>query len=168
MIELVSALPSGSGARLVLRPRRALSARQFVGLFVLLSLSTFLVAGYAFIQGNVFAPVFALLDAAFVATVLRWVWRQGERVEEIAVDERQLEVRRSAQAEPAFQSHPFWVRLSVAGDEGDKRVLLGSKGRQVEVGAFLSQDERRDLAAQLKILLASASGRRQDQDHTLG
>jgi uncharacterized membrane protein len=47
-------------------------------------------------------------------------------------------------------------------------VLLGSKGRQVEVGAFLSQDERRDLAAQLKLLLASASGRRQDQDHTLG
>lgn len=152
----------------MLRPRRALSAGQFAGVFVLLSLSTFLVAGYAFLQGNVFAPVFALLDAAFVATVLRWVWRQGDRFEEIALDERHLEVRRSAHVEPAFQAHPFWVRLRVAGGEGDTRVLLGSRGRQVEVGAFLSQDERRDLAAQLKLLLASASGRRQDQDHTLG
>jgi uncharacterized membrane protein len=168
VIELVTVPPPGPGARLVLRPRRALSAGQFAGLFAALSLSTFLVAGYAFSQGNVFAPVFALLDAAFVAIVLRLVWRQGERVEEIALDARQLEVRRSAQAEPAFQAHPYWVRLSVAGDEGSRRVMLGSRGRQVEVGAFLSQDERRDLAAQLKLLLASASGRDQNQDHTLG
>jgi uncharacterized membrane protein len=168
VIELVAALPSGPGARLVLRPRRALSAGQFAVLFVALSLATFLVAGYAFLQGNVFAPVFALLDAAFIAAVLRWVWRQGDRYEEIALDERNLEVRRSTQAEPAFRAHPYWVRLSVDGGEGRERVLLGSKGRQVEVGAFLSHEERRDLAKQLKGLLASAVGRGRNEDHTLG
>ncbi|HEX4852928.1 DUF2244 domain-containing protein [Arenimonas sp.] len=168
MIELVAALPSGPGARLVLRPRRALSAGQFAGLFASLSLATFGVAGYAFAQGNVFAPVFALLDAAFIAAVLRWVWRQGDRYEEIALDERQLEVRRSAQAEPAFRAHPYWVRLSVDGGEGRERVLLGSQGRQVEVGAFLSNEERRDLAVQLEGLLASASGRGRNENHTLG
>lgn len=152
----------------MLRPRRALSAGQFAGLFVALSLATFLVAGYAFVQGNVFAPAFALLDAAFIAAVLRWVWRQGDRFEEIALDERTLEVRRSAQAAPAFQAHPYWVRLSVDGDTGRERVLLGSQGRQVEVGAFLSHEERRDLARQLEDLLASASGRRRNENHTLG
>jgi uncharacterized membrane protein len=168
VIELVAALPSGPGARLVLRPRRALSAGQFAGLFASLSLATFIVAGYAFAQGNVFAPAFALLDAAFIAAVLRWVWRQGDRYEEIALDERHLEVRRSAQAEPAFRAHPYWVRLSVDGGEGRERVLLGSQGRQVEVGAFLSNEERRDLAVQLKGLLASASGRDRNENHTLG
>ncbi len=152
----------------MLRPRRALSARQFAGLAVALSLATFAVAGYAFIQGNVFAPVFALLDAAFIALVLRWVWCQGERFEEIALDERSLEVRRSAQREPAFQAHPYWVRLEVEGGEGRERVLLGSHGRQVEVGAFLSHEERRDLATQLKGWLASTSGRGRFEDHTLG
>ena len=168
VIELVAAVPSGPGALLVLRPRRALSAGQFAGSAVGLSLGTFVVAGYAFSQGNVFAPVFALLDAAFIATVLRWVWRQGDRFEEIALDERSLEVRRSAQPEPAFRSHPFWVRLAVEGGEGRERVLLGSHGRQVEVGSFLSHEERRDLATRLKRLLASASGRGQIEDHTLG
>lgn len=152
----------------MLRPRRALTARQFTGLFAVLSLAMFGVAGYAFAQGNVFAPVFALLDAAFIAAVLRWVWRQGDRFEEIALDERSLEVRRSAQAEPAFRAHPYWVRLSVDGGEGRERVLLGSQGRQVEVGAFLSDEERRDLARQLKDLLASAAGRGRIENHTLG
>ena len=113
-------------------------------------------------------PVFALLDAAFIAAVLRWVWRQGDRYEEIALDERNLEVRRSTQAEPAFRAHPYWVRLSVDGGEGRERVLLGSQGRQVEVGAFLSNEERRDLAVQLKGLLASAAGRDRNENHTLG
>jgi len=168
VIELVAAVASGHGALLVLRPRRALTARQFAGLAVGLSLATFAVAGVAFFQGNVFAPVFALLDAAFIATVLGWVWRQGERFEEIALDERSLEVRRSTQAEPAFRAHPFWVRLQVQGGKGSERVLLGSHGRQVEVGSFLSHEERRDLATRLKGLLAAASGRGRIEDHTLG
>ena len=53
MIELVATEPPGPGARWVLRPRRALSAAQFAGLFGALSLATFVVAGIAFSQGNV-------------------------------------------------------------------------------------------------------------------
>lgn len=75
MIELVATVPHGSGARLVLRRRRAMSAAQFTGSFSLPALATF----------------------------------------------------------------------GVAGGEGRERVLLGSKGRQVEVGAFLSIEEDRDL-----------------------
>jgi uncharacterized membrane protein len=168
VIELVAAVPHGSGARLVLRPRRALTAGQFRGVFALMAVSIGAVAVFAYSMGNVFAPLFGVLDALFIALVLRWVWCQGERVEEIALDERHLEVRRSAQAEPAFRAHPVWVRLSVAGVEEGERVLLGSMGRQVEVGSFLSVEERRDLAARLRKLLASASGRGRDQDHTLG
>ena len=51
VIELVAAVPSGPGALLVLRPRRALGAAQFASLAVGLSLATFAVAGYAFYQG---------------------------------------------------------------------------------------------------------------------
>ncbi|WP_281286606.1 DUF2244 domain-containing protein [Arenimonas fontis] len=147
----------------MLRPRRAMSAGQFAVLFLALSLAMFLVAGYAWSRGNVFAPAFALLDAAFIAAVLRWVWRQGERFEVIALDERRLEVRRSARPGPDFVAHPYWVRLRVDGDEDGQRVLLACQGRQVEVGAFLSPGERRDLAARLERMLAAARRRGLDQ-----
>jgi len=163
VIELVPAGPTGSGAFLVLRPRRALSAGQFAALFIALALAMFLVAGLAWSRGNVLAPAFALLDAVFVAAVLRWVWRQGERFEVIALDERRLEVRRSAHPGPDFAAHPYWVRLRRGGDEDGQRVLLACQGRQVEVGAFLPPGERRDLAARLEQWLAAARCRRPDQ-----
>lgn len=163
MIELVPAAPTGSGAFLVLRPRRAMSAGQFAVLFIALALAMFLVAGLAWVRGNVFAPTFALLDAVFIAVVLRWVWRQGERFEVIALFERRLEVRRSARPGPDFVAHPYWVRLRRDGDEDGQRVLLACQGRQVEVGAFLPPGERQDLATRLEEWLAAARCHRPDQ-----
>jgi uncharacterized membrane protein len=166
VIELVPSLVSGTQAQLMLRPRRALTARQFQALFVVLAGATWVVAIYSFFaMGNVFAPPFALLDTVFVAVSLRCVWRDGERFERIALSERTLEVHRSAQAAPTFQAHPYWVRLSVQRKAGTPRVWLGSQGKQVEVGAFLSEVERLDLADRLKALLAAAVGPRRDTDN---
>ena len=46
---------------------------------------TWLVAGLGWLAGNVFAPAFALLHSAGLALALRWLWRSGERGEEIAI-----------------------------------------------------------------------------------
>jgi uncharacterized membrane protein len=166
VIELVPSLVSGSQAQLLLRPRRALTVRQFQVLFAVLAGATWAVTIYSFFaMGNVFAPPFAVLDTVFVAVSLRWVWRDGERFERIAVTDRKLEVHRSAEAAPAFQAHPYWVRLSVLEQAGAPRVWLGSQGKQVEVGAFLSEAERLDLANQLKDLLAAAVSQRRDTDN---
>jgi uncharacterized membrane protein len=166
VIELVPSLASGSQAQLLLRPRRALTVRQFQVLFAVLAGATWAVTIYSFFaMGNVFAPAFAVLDTVFVAVSLRCVWRDGERFERIAVTDRKLEVHRSTQATPAFQAHPYWVRLSVREDAGTPRVWLGSHGKQVEVGAFLSEDERLALANQLKALLAQALSPRRDTDN---
>jgi len=73
----------------------------------------------------------------------------------IAWGERALEVRRSRQPEPALRAHPYWVRLRVVRESGQARVWLGSRGQEVEVGAFLSDEERLDLADRLKQLLAA-------------
>lgn len=159
MIELVPSELAGSEARLLLRPRRALTARQFTACFLVLAAATWGLAGLGYVFGNVFAPAFALLDTGFVAWAWRWAWREGDRFELIVCDGQALEVRRSRQTAPAFRAHPYWVRLTLCGEAGQARVLLGSQGRQVEVGAFLSPQERRDLAGRLQDLLATASGR---------
>jgi len=166
VIELVSSPVSDTETQLWLRPRRALTVGQFQALFAILAGATWAVTIYGyFAMGNVFAPPFAVLDTVFVALSLRCVWRDGERFERIALSERKLEVHRSAQPAAAFEAHPYWVRLSVQRDAGSPRVWLGSQGKRVEVGAFLSEVERLDLADRLKALLARAMSPRRDTDN---
>ncbi|MFN3842816.1 MAG: DUF2244 domain-containing protein [Rehaibacterium terrae] len=157
--EFPPAVAASPETRLVLRPNRALTARQLTSVFGVLAFSMCAIALFSYSQGNAFAPAFALLHAAFVGLALRLAWRRGDRREEIAVSERAVEVRRSTEPVPAFSAHPCWVRLSVDERRGETRVLLGVSGRRVEVGSFLAQDERRCLAQRLDGLLAAASGR---------
>ncbi|MEA9565960.1 MULTISPECIES: DUF2244 domain-containing protein [unclassified Xanthomonas] len=156
MIEVLPLMSEGVGTQLRLRPPRALSARQFVLLFAVLSGTMWVFAGLGWWTGNVFAPVFALLHSGMVALALRQLWRSGEREEAIRVGETAVEVFPSGHAPPAFQAHPHWVRLFM---ERDDRVLLVSSGRQIEIGSFLGPAERVELADTLKRLLAAANGR---------
>ncbi|MCY7313610.1 MAG: DUF2244 domain-containing protein [Pseudoxanthomonas sp.] len=161
MIEVVSSLLDGRGTRLRLRPPRALTARQFKALFAVLAGAMWLVAGLGWLTGNVFAPLFALLHSALLALALRWLWRSGERGEDITIGPELVEVSRSAVAGTAasevFRAHPYWVRLRI--EETGESISLASSGKRVEVGTFLGPGERRELAGQLQDLLAAANGR---------
>ena len=168
MIELHPAVPGSPRTRLVLRPPRALSGRQVGALFAVLTGTMWAVALLSAVQGNVFAPPFALLDSLIVACALRWMWRLGERREQIDVDRTAVCVRRlgGVQAGVAkvggvavFEAHPCWVRLSVGQTGREPHVVLDSRGLQVEVGGFLAPDERRVLAERLQDALLAASGR---------
>lgn len=157
MIEWVPSPVVGPGAQqLLLRPRRALTAGQFAALFAGLGGAIAVVAAVNYRLGNVLAPLFAFADVVFVAAVLRRVWRDGERCERIVVAERSLELHRAAHGAPVFQSHPLWTRLVRVRRRGEVRVWLRSMGREVEVGAFLAEPERLDLASRLEELLARA------------
>lgn len=167
MIEQLPSGLAGTESRLLLRPRCALTGSQFAGLFALLAAMIWVTALVSQRQGNAYAPAFALLDCVIVAGALYWCWRLGGRYELIACGKDGLEVRRSSQQEPAFRAHPYWTRLRVAQGDGEARVHLGSRGKEVEVGAFLADEERRDLARRLKALLAAATGPSSNTDHCL-
>jgi uncharacterized membrane protein len=157
VIESVPPPAVGAGAQqLLLRPRRALAGGQFAALFAVLGTAIAIVAAVNYGLGNYFAPWFGLADVVFVGLALRHVWRQGERGERIVIGDRTLEVQRLPGIEPVFRAHPLWVRLALVRRRGEARVWLRSKGRQVEVGAFLAEAERIDLAARLQDLLARA------------
>ena len=63
-------LSENSRCALVLRPRRAMTKNQFFGVFAVIALCTWAVALLSYLIGNVFAPVFALLDCVIVAAAL--------------------------------------------------------------------------------------------------
>ena len=168
-MDVIEQVPSGSAGSLVqlwLRPRRALTARQFRVLFATLAAATWAVALFNYSQGNVFAPAFALLDNAIVALALHWAWLRGERFEVIALGQRQVEVRTSDLGPPLLSAHPYWVRLWVTQAAGQPQVHLGSGGHEVEVGSFLSDEERLDLVDRLKKFLAAAAGPQPSTDHS--
>lgn len=144
----------GGGARLLLRPPRALTARRFVALFAVLAAAMWLIALLGWRVGNVFAPVFAMLYSVLLALALRQAWRAGERGEVIAVSRTRVEVSRTPGTGVAFLAHPFWTRL----ERGDG-IALHCGGKRVEVGGFLGPAERRELGILLQQLLAAASGR---------
>lgn len=152
-------LSENSRCALVLRPRRAMTKTQFIGLFAVIATATWLVAILSYGMGNVFAPAFALLDCTLVAMALRWVWLESNRVETIELDAEHCTVSRSGREELAFDAHPYWVRMQLEKAQEAPRIVLASKGKSCEVGSFLAPDERLDLAAKLKVLLAQAAHR---------
>jgi uncharacterized membrane protein len=100
-----------------------------------------------------------LIDCVFVAVVLRWVWLKSNCFEMIELDAEHCRVSRSGHEELAFDAHPYWVRMQLEKAQEAPRIVLASKGKSCEVGSFLAPDERIDLAAKLKILLAQAAHR---------
>ncbi len=114
-------------------------------------------AGLGAWQGNVFAPLFALVESGAMVFALRVAWRAGDRCERITVDGSSLEV----QSLPGRRCARFqcgWVRVRM--DTGNGRLLLSSHGRDLEIGAFLAEPERVAVAEKLKVLLADANGQR--------
>jgi len=156
-------LSENSRCALVLRPRRAMTKTQFIGLFAVIATATWAVAILGYAMGNVFAPLFALLDCVFVAASLRWVWLRSSCSETIELDAEHCTVSRSGREEFVFDAHPYWVRMQLEKAQeappGILRVVLASKGKSCEVGSFLAPHERLDLAVTLKTLLARAANR---------
>jgi uncharacterized membrane protein len=155
MIEQQSIQSESGGMQLILRPRRALTAQQFVLVCAIIAAATWAVALFTYSQGNVFAPVFALLDTLLVVVCFRWLWLLGDRYELIALDAKHLQVKRSAQPQQwAFDAHPYWVKMQLEKAAQGLRVILVSQGKEIEVGSFLAPEERSELADRLKTLLA--------------
>ncbi|MFC4765625.1 DUF2244 domain-containing protein [Dyella koreensis] len=137
-----------------LKPNRALSRRdlrRLIGVLAALALTT---AGLGAWQGNVFAPLFALVESSAVAFALGVAWRAGDRSERITLDASSLEVQ-SLPGRRCTRFQPYWVRVQLKDGTDRRRLLLTSHGRELEIGAFLADEERAELSKKLMVLLAA-------------
>jgi uncharacterized membrane protein len=152
-------LTPGEAVSMVILPHRSLSR---AGLKLFLAAQGLAAMGFALLaawRGNVFAPAFAVLELGLVAWCLIRVWRASAVGEVIVLSATYLEIARMGAAGPAARFHPYWARLSLQPGRwrgAPSRLLVRSHGREVEIGAFLNDEERRDLAQRLSGLLAQA------------
>jgi len=159
MIRTAPGKASGDAVSLVLLPHRSLT---WTGLVAFLIGQSIVAGGYALLaawRGNVFAPVFALLELGFVGWCMARVWKVSAAGQIITLTPTQLDIAPTS-GPPTAQFHPYWthVRLETGRWRGwPSRLLVGSHGREVEIGAFLHEDERQALAQRLTELLQAAN-----------
>lgn len=143
----------------VLVPHRSLSPRGFVVLMTLVSLFSF-AAGVAFWMIGAW-PVFGFfgLDVLLIYGAFKLNYRSANRSETIRIFDDRLDLIRKFPSGrmDVVTLNPYWARSRIE-EESDGRasLYLGSHGREVSIGAFLSDDERRAFAGLLSRALADA------------
>ena len=145
-------------ARLRLWPHRSLPLTGFAGIMAFCGLM-FLVPLAPLIGTPVFWGLLPFLLAAMAALYLFIMrnYRDGQLVEDLTIWSDRLALERTNPRGPAqsWEGNPHWVRLRIheKGGPVSQYLTLSGSGREVELGAFLSPEEREGLFDDLDRLL---------------
>jgi uncharacterized membrane protein len=156
-------LPVGEGAppvaQLCLWPHRSLPRSGFVGFFgataALALLPLLTVLGSPVLWGLL--PFFLLtLGGLWIA--IRASYRTGEVHEELRLWPDRVRLTRHDRRGPPriWEANPHWIRAALheAGGPVPNYLTLSGAGRTVEIGAFLSEEERLELKPAIEEALA--------------
>lgn len=150
------ATASGSARRIELLPRCSLSPAQARAFFGLVATTSLTVAAFFVAAG--FWPVlpFAGLELAVLAFALGTSLRRRHHTQTVEIDEATVVVTtRGPAGEQKTQFSRHWARVTLHGPQGWRpgRLLIESHGRACEIGAFLTEEERRALGRRLAALV---------------
>ena len=141
----------------VLWPHRSLPPRGFRALMLFLGLLS-LAAGIGFVAAGAW-PIcgFFGLDVALLYLAFRISYRSARQRETLRLADDQFTVERvgvyGERRQWRFQ--PFWLRVVLEERPDDSnRLSLASHGRSLVIGDFLAPPLRRELAANLREVLA--------------
>jgi len=146
--------------RLQLWPHRSLSEKGFAG-FILATFGLLLLPLFAVLGTPV---MWGLLPFLMAALALLWValrrsFADGRLSEELSLWPDRIELIRTNPRGPAqsWAANPYWVRVALRPSGGPvaNYVTLSGAGREVEIGAFLSPEERLELRADLDAALGA-------------
>ncbi|MFQ6550059.1 DUF2244 domain-containing protein [Aestuariibius sp. 2305UL40-4] len=142
-------------------PYRSLPRRDMV-LFIgatatLVALPLLTVIGSPVLWGLL--PFFLLMLAA-VWYALERSYRDGEILEELRLTPDEISIDRHNPRGPDqhWQANPYWVQVALDEKDGpvENYVTLSGNGREVELGAFLTPEERANLYGELRDRLSAA------------
>jgi len=170
MIRTDTGNAPGDMVSLVLLPHRSLTRAGLVAFLVCQSLVAGSYALLAAWRGNVFAPVFAALELALVSWSMAWVWKASSAGQIITLTPTQLDIAATSGKE-SQHFHPYWVqvRLEPGRWRGwPSRLLVGSHGRLVDIGAFLHENERQVLTQRLTELVREVNARGRTMEQSKG
>ena len=145
---------AGGGWQFVVRPNSSLSWRGNMLFFLGMLLISLTVAGALAVLGLWLVLPFAGLEMAALAWALHVVVRNSHWREVIRVTEEGVVIERGWDRPVETRRLPrHWARIELHRTRGSwypSRLLICAPGRSEEVGRFLNEDERAQLAVGLK------------------
>ncbi|MBT3767765.1 MAG: DUF2244 domain-containing protein [Rhodospirillaceae bacterium] len=144
----------------VLRPHRSASAKTINTLiYIMAGLWAIVALGFSSVGAW---PVtgFLGLDVVLLYFALHWNNRTGRAYECIDLTEDTLTIEK---IDPwghhqSWSFQPYWLRVELAKIQGQTQLALRSHGESLTIGAFLTHDERKNLALTLRHELAVLMG----------
>jgi len=136
----------------VLHPHRSLSARGFLVLMAVMSAMALSLGLRFFLVGAWPVMGFMGLDVLAVYVAFKVNYRRARLFETVQLTDDRLTVRRVQPDGHANEWHfmPSWVRVRMDDPPSmDSPLTLSSHGRALEIGAFLTPQERLELARAL-------------------
>lgn len=143
----------------VLRPNPPMSPRALLFILIAVALINFAFGLSFALQGAWPIMPFLGADVALLAWAFRASRRAAKQFETVTVTPSELAVVRHPSKGPsqALSLNPYWVRVSLDGDEEHARNLtLRSHGKTVPLGNFLSPRDRFSFAQTLRAALEQA------------
>ena len=146
--------PATGAGELHLWPHQSLTPQGYVGFMpataVLLALPLFVLLGSVLLWGLLPFIAMALFGVKFALDRNR---AQSQVLEVLTLGpEDATLVRRDRTGERLWSCNRYWAKVTLHRHEGPvpNYVTLKGEGREVEIGAFLSEDERKALFDDLK------------------
>ncbi|MGV6812340.1 MAG: DUF2244 domain-containing protein [Brevirhabdus sp.] len=146
--------PDPTCQRVTLWPHRSLHPKGFAA-FIVISC-----AMLAMPLGALVGTAMLWVMLPFLALAVGGIWfaiqrsyDDGQLCEELTLCNDQLRlVRHNPRGAPqTFEANPYWIRLGLHAENGpvENYLTLKGAGREVELGAFLSPEERLELHGEL-------------------
>ncbi len=145
----------------VLTPYRSLGPRGFLILMITIATLSFTAGLACFLAGAWPVVGFMGLDVLVVYLAFRVNYRRAQQYERVRVSRQQLRIDKVSHhgRKRSYVFQPFWVAVDLREPvEPDTPLHVGSHGRRLRIGSFLSAAEREDFARALReALLRSRS-----------
>jgi len=144
--------------RWTLKRNCSLTPRQSAAVYALLCAASFGIALVFLLQGIWMVLAFALVEMTAVGAALLYYARHALDTETIVLSEGCLLIERvDAGRHEEIRLDPYWTRILAPAPRRRKLIELESHGRRVQVGAYVSEAMRSQVARELKLAIRTRS-----------
>lgn len=141
----------------ILQPNTSLEPKGFMLLMVAIASVSF-VAGMVFMVAGAWPVVgFLGLDVALIYLAFKANYRRARMYETVRLTSDSLLVERISPSDKVqrWRFQPYWLKVQIDTPvKHDSQLVLSSHGKRLKIGAFLTADERLELAHALQDALA--------------
>lgn len=145
-------------AHWIIRPNRSMTWREAKYFVAGVSLACLGIGAYFWYLGYPMVMPFSGLESLGVALAFYLVLKDGEHTEVVTLGTEKLVVEKGRrEPEKTYSFDRTWANVRLKQSKNrwyPSKLLIGSHGRYVEVGGFLSEGERKSLAKMLINVLA--------------